>query len=364
MVILFDKDSLKNKLSIDQVFSLVTELGGEPKMYNENTFISKTICHNDKEYLDDASYKLYYYDNTHLFHCYTGCEEPSFDIFQLVMKVFHNDSLFEAIKYVACYFGYTIEEEIEEKEKLSDWNIIEQYNKIDEDITDLDKKIELKIYNSNILNNLPHPRILNWEREGISKDVIRDAGICYDPVNQGIVIPHYDINNNLIGIRERTLIKSEEDFGKYKPAFLNGKLYNHPLGFNLYNLNNSKYNIKILKKAIIFEAEKSSLMWRSFFDNDISVAVCGSNLTSYQVSLLLSLGVEEICIAFDRQFQSIGDEEYKKWTKKLENINKKYKNLCQISYIFDRRGLLNYKDSPIDKGKEIFLKLYERRISL
>ena len=42
-------------------------------------------------------------------------------------------------------------------------------------------------------------------------------GICYDPLNMGIVIPHYDIDNNLIGIRERTLIKEEEVFGKYKP---------------------------------------------------------------------------------------------------------------------------------------------------
>ena len=49
------------------------------------------------------------------------------------------------------------------------------------------------------------------------------------------IIPHYDINNNLIGIRERTLIKENEVYGKYRPAYLNGKLYNHPLSFSLYN---------------------------------------------------------------------------------------------------------------------------------
>mgnify|MGYP003294679593 CR=1 FL=1 len=32
-------------------------------------------------------------------------------------------------------------------------------------------------------------------------------------------------------------------------------------------------------------------------DNDISVACCGSNLLSYQIELLLSLGVNEIIIA-------------------------------------------------------------------
>ena len=41
-------------------------------------------------------------------------------------------------------------------------------------------------------------------------------GIAYNPRTHGIVIPHYDINNELVGIRERTLVKEEEQFGKYK----------------------------------------------------------------------------------------------------------------------------------------------------
>ena len=45
-----------------------------------------------------------------------------------------------------------------------------------------------------------------------------------------------DMDNNLIGIRERTLIKENETKGKYKPAIINGKMFNHPLGFNFFNL--------------------------------------------------------------------------------------------------------------------------------
>ena len=119
---------------------------------------------------------------------------------------------------------------------------------------------------------------------------------------------------------------------------LNGQMYNHPLSFNLYNLNNSKDNIKALKKVIIFEGEKSSLLYASYFgeENDISVAVCGSSLITYQVKLLLSLGVEEIIIAFDKQFQEIGDDEWKRWTKKLTDIHTKYGAYAQISYMFDK----------------------------
>ena len=88
-------------------------------------------------------------------------------------------------------------------------------------------------------------------------------------------------------------------------------MYNHALGYNLYNLNHSKNNIKAIKKAIIFEGEKSTLLYASYFgiDNDISVAVCGSSLTTYQIQLLKSLDVEEIIIAFDKQFKELGDDE-------------------------------------------------------
>ena len=78
------------------------------------------------------------------------------------------------------------------------------------------------------------------------------------PSSQAIVIPHYNENNELIGIRERTLIKENEQYGKYRPMYLNKQMYNHPLGFSLYNLNNSKNNIKILEKAIVFERGKKS----------------------------------------------------------------------------------------------------------
>lgn len=113
--------------------------------------------------------------------------------------------------------------------------------------------------------------------------------------------------------------------------------------------------------------EKSCLLYASLFgaEQDISVACCGSSLIPYQVKLLLSLGVQEIVIAFDKQFKVIGDEEFKRWTKKLINIHQKYSAYCQISFLFDKQNnLLEYKDAPIDKGKENFLNLFNNRIFL
>lgn len=111
--------------------------------------------------------------------------------------------------------------------------------------------------------------------------------------------------------------------------------------------------------------EKSCLLFSSFFgyENDISVAVCGSSLVNYQVDLLLSLQVQEIIIAFDRQYEEVGDESWKKWADKLSKIDKKYGNKIQINYILDKEHLLDFKDSPIDKGPEVFLKLLDARVS-
>ena len=359
-------EKIKNDLSLEQIESLLSSLGGEPIRQN-NIITSKTICHCGQ------SHKLFYYDNTKLFRCYTECSEI-FDVFQLVMKVKAMDgaemALPQALKYIMNFFNITNTEndffQDEEDKTLEDWKILKRYEKNNK-IEEKEKQIvELKTYDRTILKNLPKPRIGTWEKEGITNKVIQEHNICYNPVSEAIVIPHYDKDNNLIGIRERTLIKENEQYGKYRPTLLNKIMYNHPLGFNLYNLNNSKENIKKIKKAIVFEGEKSCLLYPSFFgsENDISVACCGSSFGNYQMNLLLELGVDEVIIAFDKQFQQIGDQEWVQWTKKLKDLHKKYNSLVHITFIFDKKNLLDYKDSPIDKGPEIFMQLFKERIIL
>lgn len=373
-------EEIKNRLTIDQVYEFLVEFGGEPEIRG-NVIVSRTICHNPPGY---GSHKLYYYDNTKLFKCFTECND-TFDIYQLLLKIKHlaEDQIIywskeavqttrawelpDAIHYVAAFFG--IEEKnqdfFEKRVELQDWEIFSR-----KDAKQLQKRnkqiVALKTFEDDFLNNMVQPRILPWEREGITQDIIKIHNIRYDPKNQGIVIPHYDINNKLIGVRERTLIKEREKYGKYQPAIIHGKMYNHPLSFNLYNINISKNNIQNIKKAIVFEGQKSSLLYGSYFgiENDISVAACGSSLINYQVELLLSLGVQEIIVAFDRQYQEAKDKEWKKWTDKLTQIYNKYHSYTQISFLFDKDNILDYKASPIDAGPEKFIKLFQDRIYL
>jgi hypothetical protein len=363
----YNKHEVRKKLSIEQIYALLEEWGGLPE-YTNFGIVSATICHNPP---GEGSRKLYYYSNTDLFHCFTGCADPSFDIFQLLVKVAKIQwgkeyDLNDAVRYIAIRYGLAGEAELED-DSLIDWKTFNTYDRL-ESLEIKDYHVELKAYDDVILDRLNYNvKILPWLKEGITQEVMNHSRIGYFPATAQITIPHFDKDGRFVGLRGRALCQPDIDmYGKYRPIMINRQLYNHPLGMNLYNFNNSKENIKATGKAIIFEGEKSSLLYQSYFgiDNDISVACCGSNISAYQIQLLLDYNVKEIVVAFDRQFQAIGDDEFKHLTNNLTKIHDRYKNYVDISFIFDKKMITNYKDSPIDCGQETFLKLWKERIKL
>ena len=367
-MLVFDKFKIREALTDENVFELLHEWGGDP-IPAPFGYVSATICHNPP---GEGSRKLYYYSNTGLFKCYTGCN-AYFDIFELTTKVAdiqwsQEFDLNDAVRWIAQRFGFSGEQEDgSEEDSLDDWKYLANYERI-QDISLKDNSLVLKEYDSTILERFNYDvKISPWLREGISQAAIEDGRIGFYPGGDQITIPHFDENNRFIGLRGRTVCAEEgERFGKYRPMKINGTLYNHPLGMNLYNFNHSKSNIQLMKTAIIFEGEKSCLLYKSYFglDNDISVACCGSSISAYQTQMLLDCGVNEIIVAFDRQFQTIGDKEFKHLTTNLTRFRDKYKNFVTVSFIFDKNMITDYKSSPIDHGPEIFLQLFKERIVL
>ena len=368
-MLVFDKSEIRSKIELDNIFDLLQEWGGDPE-YTNFGIVSATICHNLP---GEGSKKLYYYENSGLFRCYTGCDS-SFDIFELTIKVFdiqHNRKLDlnDAVRYIAARLGYGGRlEDAPDNEELIDWKILSNYDRIQNVEIGKVKHIQLKEYDKSILDRFNYNlKITPWLDEGISQEVIEHNKIGYYLGKDQITIPHFDINGRFVGLRGRSISELDCDlYGKYRPMYINKQMYNHPLGMNLYNLNNSKDQIKIIKKVVIFEGEKSVLKYQTYFgmDNDISVACCGSSLSAYQVQLLQELGVEEIIIAFDRQFQEIGDKEFLHLKNNLLKIRAKYKNFLKVSFMFDKKMLTGYKDSPIDCGKDTFIQLFKERIFL
>ena len=341
--------AIKDKLTVQDVDKLIYTFGGSKKEETLEHCIYSTVCHNHD---GSGSFKLYYYKNSKQFFCYTNCSD--FDVIGLVERAMDLEFK-QAVSYLGKFlniqntlapvgFG-NIEFEVQEY-------VEEEY-----------RKVILPVLNQNILDTFLDYKCCEWLLEGISSEVMTKYYIKYFFDQHKIIIPHFNVDGGLVGIRGRALLKEDLDNGrKYMPIFIGKKGYAHSLMHNLYGLNFTKQRISNIKKVIIFEGEKSVLMMETFYGEfNCSVAVCGSKIHRAHCEMLLELGVEEVVIAFDKQYKTL--EEKLLWKKKIYKSLKYLINSCTISIIWDdiENGLLEYKDAPTDKGKDVFEKLLQSR---
>ena len=344
-----------NNLSNEQVKAIVYSLGADRHEETSKGYIFPTICHNRD--VSEASMKLYYYFDRKIFVCYTECNE-AFNIFTLIEKVKEINgeecNYYNARDYVLNFLD--CENIIIHEQKYS--SVLEKYRPSLHAET-------LKEYDSNILRTFINAPYIGWLDEGMSAKAIREFNIGYSIDKEAIIIPHYDINDRLIGIRARNLnYTKENDMPKYCPLITKHQMYNHSLGMNLYGLNVTKGAVKNTKRVFLFEGEKSVILMRTFYGSRANAcAVCGSNITRPQMEILIkNCNVQEVIIAFDKEFSDYNSKKADNYFNKLYELGKQFNNYAKISFIYDTKNLLDEKDSPVDKGKEIFEELYHSRI--
>ena len=348
-------------LTLNDVKTFLEKLGVSEIEINEEKeyLICPTICHHP---LSEAhTMKLYWYHNYKIFHCYTECNDTMsiFKLYQKFIKINENKdiSFYEAEDFIKkCIKNLIITPKEYHSPALFDLSRYKYGGKVP----------QLNEYSKEVLTSFTKYYHPTWLRAGITKKVMDKFGICFSIGQNKIVIPHYDIDGRLIGIRARALEEEDIKTGKYKPILIGSTLYNHSLQFNLYGIHEHKKGINRRHSAIIAEGEKSVLLDDVYYE-DLSntVACCGFSINKYQIALLTEkLGVSEITIAFDKEYNTWKDEKAKAYREKIEKMCQPYKNKAIFSYIFDRDNLLHEKDSPFDRGKEIFDELYKNRIKL
>lgn len=346
-----DYKQIIDNLDINSIVELMKKLGADRYEEKEKFFIFPTICHNINS--AEASMKLYLYKDTKLFVCYTSCSTMS--IFKFLKTYYETRQIeydwFEDIYNVVLNCG-----NFRPKEGFDTI----QYQSLKDRYRIKKKQVELEKYPSGILDMFMKNYPVEWLNDGISRRAMDKYNIKYSVSQNKIIIPHYDINNNLIGIRGRALNEWEiENIGKYMPIQIEKKWYTHPLSLNLYGLNHTKENIKKYGICYIGEAEKFCLQSESFSFPNCSCAVCGSQFNKYQLDILMkNCRPKEIVICFDKEEKDKED----KYFFKLYNLCKKYINYCKMSFIYDNDNLLKLKESPTDCGENIFKKLLEKRI--
>lgn len=341
---------ITENLSSDKVIELMTKLGADRYEERDNYIIFPTICHNIDA--NEASMKLYFYKDTHVFVCYTG--EGTMSIFKL-LKTYYETREIEYNWYDDIYQLIIDCSTYKPNENFN----IEKYQSPFK--KGLKRKIsELDVFDDRVLETFVKRYTPEWLNDGITRETMDKYNILYSISQNKIIIPHYDPDGYLVGIRGRALDEYDIDnFGKYGPVKVGGVWYKHPLSLNLYGLNMTKENIRKTGIAFLGEAEKFVLQLDNFSIKNCGVAVCGSNFNKYQLNLLMEeCHPKEIVICFDKE-ELPGETKY---FNKLLDICHKYQNYCNFSFIYDTAGLLCLKDSPTDRGEATFKQLLERRI--
>lgn len=191
--------------------------------------VCPTICHNPLH--EAQSMKLYWYQNNKIFRCYTECNEAMsiFKLYQKFMEI-NEDRIVrddEAEDYVKHCLGQI---KISKRKTINTEFDMSKY--------EFDKIIPvLNEYPKSILEYFTSYYHPVWLKEGITKKAMDKFQIKFSIGQNKIIIPHFDINGRLVGIRGRTLEKKEaEEYGKYRPIQVGDITYTHQLQFNLYGI--------------------------------------------------------------------------------------------------------------------------------
>ena len=247
-----DRNELINLITIEDVIKILKDLGSDNhRLDDKGNIYFNTVCHGGN------SNKLYYFTDSKFFQCFTCC--GSLSLFDVIMSAKGIDFT-ESYNYICKFKGISrfkkLKKGLQKREvqnKDLDFLKLHLYKKEN-------RIIQLPTYDKYILNMFDDYIPLSWHNEGIKDEIANIFQIKFYISQNKAIIPHYDINGNLVGIRGRSFFKNEiENNRKYMPITIQGLTYKYPIHFNIYGIYQNKDNIKQFKKAIIFESEQSLL---------------------------------------------------------------------------------------------------------
>lgn len=186
-----------------------------------------------------------------------------------------------------------------------------------------------------------------WEQEGISRASLDKFQVFYDGFSDRLVYPIRNMNGKIVNVGGRTLDPHWKEKNQRKYCYF----YSWGTLNTIYGVAENMQSIKEEGEIILFEGCKSVLLADTW-----GIHNCGAILTSHlnpnQMKILLKLGCR-VVFALDKDVRVRDDH----------NIQK-LKRYLNVEYIWDREDLLSDKDSPVDKGQDVFQKLYSQRLKL
>ena len=238
-----------------------------------------------------------------------------------------------------------------------DWSELERFVKV--------RKYgnQLPEYNRNIIDTLPQLYPQAWADEGISEETMAKYQIRYYERCNQTVIPCFDDEARLIGVRVRNWDKDRVEQAKYMPLItLDGQCYKFNTNQVFYGINYNKPEIERTGKVIIVESEKAVMKLDTYMGrHNIALGMYGSNLGIQRRNQLIKMGVNTVSYVVDNDFIGQDDEFFEQWREKIQHFIKLWEGFCRIEIVWDNLGLLGPKENATDRTKEVWEQLWENR---
>lgn len=209
----------------------------------------------------------------------------------------------------------------------------------------IDREILPYSYYEQFSNEFPK----EWIDEGIPEDTMRKYEVRIDHKSNRIVYPVYDKDFHLIGAKGRTRFKNFKQLKIMK--YMNYKKLQTVDFFA--GMKQAADSIEKTKKIIIFEGIKSVMKADSWgYHNCISSET--SKINEAQLRLLIRLGVKEVVFAYD---SDVDIDKIRECTRMLQRFT-------NVFATYDRHHLLGEKESPVDRGRDVWDRLFDERVRL
>ena len=354
-----DVKKLKKSLSLAHHKQIMQALG--IPAYSEN---KEQIIYFSGDKNKDAlkgSPKLYFYKDSQIYFGYTSSR--SYDIISLVQTrlalLKQPCSFLDACQFVLDTTNINPDSisHIKKDGHVYDWSNLERFIRV--------RKYgnQLSEYNRNIIDTLPPLYPQAWIDEGISEETMDKYQIRYYERCNQTVIPCFDDEARLVGVRVRNWDKDRVEQAKYMPLVtLDGQCYKFNTNQVFYGINYNKPEIERTGKVIIVESEKAVMKLDTYMGrHNIALGMYGSNLGIQRRNQLLKMGVNTVSYVVDNDFIGQDDEFFEQWREKIRHFIKLWDGFCRVEIVWDNLGLLGPKENATDRTKEVWEQLWENR---
>ena len=309
----------------------------------------------------EGSPKLIFYPDSHIFMGYTAGR--SYDIISLTQTrlalLKQPCSFLDACQFILDTTNINPDSisRVKKEDHVYDWSNLERFIKV--------RKYgnQLSEYNRNIIDTLPPLYPQAWIDEGISEETMDKYQIRYYERCNQTVIPCFDDEARLVGVRVRNWDKDRVEQAKYMPLVtLDGQCYKFNTNQVFYGINYNKPEIERTGKVIIVESEKAVMKLDTYMGrHNIALGMYGSNLGIQRRNQLLKMGVNTVSYVVDNDFIGQDDEFFEQWREKIRHFIKLWDGFCRVEIVWDNLGLLGPKENATDRTKEIWEQLWENR---